>query len=148
MRKSHLLKDRVGRSRYQLLVAIGGAISGVNIAILSLRMETSPLTLGLAVVGFVLSIVALQASLRWWKEADEAVKEAHKSGWYWGGSAGLSAAGGLMGALFAIPPEVSLRRFALLPGDAGLVATGLLTALGLAFLGYWVAWAIWWLRNR
>ncbi|MDO9335129.1 MAG: hypothetical protein Q7T61_01890 [Caulobacter sp.] len=145
MQKSSPIKGSACRSRYQLLLAIFGAIGGAAIALVSLRMQTSPLTLGMAVLGFVLSIASLQASMRWWKDADEAVREAHKSGWYWGGSAGLSAAGGLTGLLFAIPPDVSLRRFALLPGDAGLIATGLLTAVVLAFVGYWIAWAAWWL---
>ena len=141
-------KGRAARSRGLLFMAFAGAAAGLVLAFTSLRMETSVITTIMAVVGFVISVASMQASLRWWKEADEAVKEAHKTGWYWGGSGGLAVAGGLLGLLFAIEPDVSLRQFALFPGDAGLMATGLLIPVVLALVGYTIAWAAWWLRNR
>lgn len=148
MQKSSPGQGRAQRSRKQLMLAFIGAAAGITVAVISLRMESSPLTLAIAVIGAVLSIVSMQASLRWWKEADEAVKEAHKTGWYWGGSGGLAVAGGLLGGLLAMEPSTSLRQFALFPGDAGLIATGLTVAISFAFVGYAIAWAIWWLRNR
>lgn len=148
MDKAPTAKGRAARSRGQLFIGFVGAIGGMTLAIVSMRMEMSVLKLVLSVVGFVVSIASLQASQRWWKQADEAVKEAHKSGWYWGGSSGLAVAGGLMALLFIVEPTVSLDRFALFPGDAGLLATGLLTAIVMAFTGYTIAWAAWWLRNR
>ena len=148
MEKTTTGKGRAARSRGQLFLAFGGATAGLVLAFTSLSLETSVFTLIMAVVGLVLSIGSMQASLRWWKEADEAVKEAHKTGWYWGGSGGLAVAGGLLGLLFALEPDVSLRQFALFPGDAGLLATGLLIPVVLAFVGYTIAWAAWWLRNR
>ncbi|WGM39151.1 hypothetical protein [Caulobacter sp. NIBR1757] len=148
MDKTTTGQGRAARSRNQLFLAFAGAAAGLVLAFASLRMETSVITAIMAVVGFVVSVASMQASLRWWKEADEAVKEAHKTGWYWGGSGGLAVAGGLLGLLFAIEPDFSLRQFALFPGDAGLMATGLLIPVVLAFVGYTIAWAAWWLRNR
>lgn len=148
MQESLKGKGRAARSRTQLLLAVVGSTAGVVLAFSALRMETGVVSAVMAVVGLVLSVSSMQASLRWWKEADEAVKEAHKTGWYWGGSGGLAVAGGLLGLLFALEPDVSLRQFALFPGDAGLIATGMLIAGGLAFVGYVIAWAAWWLRNR
>jgi hypothetical protein len=148
MQESHAGKGRAARSRIQMVFAFAGSGAGVVLAFTALRMETGVLSTILAGVGLVVSIASMQASLRWWKEADEAVKEAHKTGWYWGGSGGLAVAGGLFGLLFALEPEISLRQFALFPGDAGLIATGLLIPIVLAFVGYTIAWAAWWLRNR
>lgn len=141
-------KARADRNRFLVMLALIGAAAGLAVALVSIRMESSLLTLALAVAGVLLAMVSLQASLRWWKAADEAVKEAHKSGWYWGGGAGLSVAGGLVALLFSLDADVSLRQFAVFPGGAGLMATGLLIAILLAFAGYTVAWAAWWLRNR
>ncbi len=148
MEKTTTGKGRAARSRGQLFLAFVGAGAGLVLAFTSLRMETGVISTILAVVGLVMSIASMQASLRWWKEADEAVKEAHKTGWYWGGSGGLAVAGGLLGLLFALEPDVSLRQFALLPGDAGLMVTGLLIPIVFALVGYTIAWAAWWLRNR
>lgn len=131
-----------------MAVALIGSVAGIAVALASLRMEDTLLSLPVALAGVIFSIASLTASRRWWKEADEAVKEAHKTGFYWGATGGLSVAAGLMAALFAVEPDVSLRQFALFPGDAGLLATGLATALVLAFIGYLVGWAGWWLRNR
>lgn len=141
-------KARADRNRLLLMLAFIGAATGMAIALTALRMETGLLSVAISVVGFVISVGSLQASLRWWKEADEAVKEAHKSGWYWGGTGGLAVASGLLGLLFAVDADFSLRQFALFPGDAGLMATGLVIAIALAFTGYTIAWAAWWLRNR
>lgn len=148
MPKSSPGEGRAQRSRKQLMLAFMGAAAGLVLAFASLSMETSVVTTIMAIVGFAVSMGSIHASQRWWKEADEAVKEAHKTGWYWGGSGGLAVAGGLLGLLFALEPDFSLRQFALFPGDAGLMATGLLIPIVFAFVGYTIAWAAWWLRNR
>lgn len=148
MQKSSPGEGRAQRSRKQLMLAFIGAGAGMVLAFASLSMETSVVSTIMAVVGFAVSVASIHASQRWWKEADEAVKEAHKTGWYWGGSGGLAVSGGLLGLMFAIEPDFSLRQFALFPGDAGLMATGLVIPIVLAFVGYTIAWAAWWLRNR
>lgn len=141
-------QSRPRRSRWLLMVALVGSLAGIAVALTSIRLESALLSLPLALAGAVLSGVSLNASMRWWGEADEAVKEAHKTGFYWGATGGMALSAGLMAALFAVEPQVSLRAFALFPGDAGLLATGLATVLGLSFVGYSIGWAVWWLRNR
>ncbi|MBX3481708.1 MAG: hypothetical protein KF842_15055 [Caulobacter sp.] len=140
---------RVRRSRLLLLTAFVGAGAGVAVAVVALRMSHGLAGFLVAMAALALSAVSLHASMRWWGHADEAVREAHKTGWYWGGSIGLGVAAGLLGLLFSLDPSVSLRQFALLPGDAGLIATGIALAIGLAFAGYLICWAGWWLfRGR
>ncbi|HYE44277.1 MAG TPA: hypothetical protein VEA44_00745 [Caulobacter sp.] len=142
-------QPRTRRGRILMAVAVVGSIGGMIVALVSLRMDLGLIGLPIAAASVCLSLVSLHASRRWWAEADEAVKEAHKTGWYWGGSTGLAVAGGIMALMFAIEPSVSLRQLALFPGDAGLVATGLLTAIVLTFAGYVVGWATWWMvRGR
>ncbi|MBI1407534.1 MAG: hypothetical protein GC145_15590 [Caulobacter sp.] len=142
-------KARAHRSRILLLLTFFGAGAGVAVALLALEMDIGLAGLIFAVVGIVLATLSLIAAARWWGLADEAVKEAHKTGWYWGGSGGLGLAAGLLGPLLTLQPDVSLRRFALFPGDAGLIATGVALTIGLAFAGYLVGWAGWWiLRGR
>lgn len=138
---------RVRRSRLLLLTAFVGAGAGIVVAVVALRMSSGLAGFLVAVAAMALSAVSLRASVRWWGHADEAVKEAHKTGWYWGGSIGLGVAAGLLGILLSLDPSISLRQFALIPGDAGLLATGIALAIGLAFVGYLVCWAGWWLAR-
>jgi hypothetical protein len=140
-------KGRAERSRYLLLVSMVGAIGGIAVALTAIRMNSGLLSLAISAAGFGLSLVSLLASQRWWREADEAVKEAHKTGWYWGSTGGLALSGGILAFLFAMDPDISLRSIALLPGDSGLVATGVAAVMVLAFLGYLVGWAAWWLSR-
>ena len=142
-------KGRAERSRYLLLLGMVGAFAGIALGLTAIRMNSGLPGLAVSVVAFGLSMVSLLASQRWWREADEAVKEAHKTGWYWGSTGGLALSGGMLAFLFAVDPDISLRSIALLPGDAGLVATGVAAVMVLAFLGYLVGWAAWWLiRGR
>ena len=140
-------QPRQRRNRILLAIAFLGAIAGVVVAFISLRMENSLIGLPIALAGFGLSMISLQATRRWWGEVDEAVRETHKTGWYWGGSTGLGVAGGLAALLYSLEPTVSLRQFALFRGDAGLMATGILLATLFAFVGYGVCWAGWWLKH-
>ncbi|NBB15735.1 hypothetical protein GVN21_10250 [Caulobacter sp. SLTY] len=140
-------QPRQRRNRIMLAIALIGAIAGVVVAFISLRIENSLLGLPIAFAALGLSLLSLHATRRWWGDVDEAVREAHKTGWYWGGSVGLGVAGGIAALLFTLEPTVSLRQFAVFPGDAGLIATGILLATVLAFIGYGVCWAGWWLKH-
>ena len=140
-------QPRQRRNRILLSIALIGAVAGVLIAFISLRIENSLLGLPVALVALSISVLSLHATRRWWGAVDEAVREAHKTGWYWGGSVGLGVAGGIAALLFTVEPTVSLRQFAVFPGDAGLIATGILLASLLAFIGYGVCWAGWWLTR-
>jgi hypothetical protein len=82
----------------------------------------------------------------WWRNADEAVREAHKWAWYWGGSAGI----GLVMTLFALSSwgviELNVPPYD--DGPNGLLLSGIAVTLGAQLAGYLVAWAAWWLRHR
>jgi len=117
---------------------VGGASGFINDMGGAIADPLRAILLTITVV-FVLAI-----SLIWWRGADEAVREAHKWAWYWGGSVGI-AAGMVVFALLswdsrliALPP--------LEPADAVMI--GMTLILGLQVVGYTVAWAIWWLRRR
>jgi hypothetical protein len=140
-------QPRQRRNRILLAIALIGAAAGVVVAFISLRIENSLLGLPVALGALGLSMLSLHATGRWWGGVDEAVREAHKAGWYWGGSVGLGVAGGIAALLFTVEPTVSLRQFAVFPGDAGLIATGILLAAVLAFIGYGICWAGWWLKR-
>lgn len=114
-----------------LINAFGGpAAGGLRIALMGLTLT------------FVLGI-----TLVWWRGADEAVREAHKWAWYWGGTVGIAVGMVVFGLLswrgvaFTLPPLTQ-------DGPAGYVMTGMALILGLELVGYLVAWAIWWLRHR
>lgn len=92
------------------------------------------------------SVALIWICVAWWRGADEAVREAHKWAWYWGGSAGIGVVMGLLilttwNVIDLVPLEVS--------GDpADLIVTGIGLTLGAQFTGYLIAWAFWWLRHR
>ncbi|HEV2081653.1 MAG TPA: hypothetical protein VGR32_04280 [Brevundimonas sp.] len=113
-----------------LIDHVGGAAAGpLRIALLSA---------GVAAAAWI--------CVAWWRSADEAVREAHKWAWYWGGSTGMAAAMGLFalstwGAIdVALPPLGS--------GPDDLIMTGIAFTVGAQIVGYAIAWALWWLRHR
>ncbi|MBU1324457.1 MAG: hypothetical protein KJ676_04380 [Alphaproteobacteria bacterium] len=94
-----------------------------------------------------LSIMAVVwVCVAWWRDADEAVREAHKWAWYWGGSTGMAC----VILLFALSTweviDVTLPPLGNGPGD--LIMTGVALTVGAQGIGYVVAWAAWWLRHR
>lgn len=119
--------------------AVGGLAEGLGLAV-------PPLVTG----GVVLAIGALilWLSARWWVVADEAVREAHKFSWFWGGSAGMIVVGAITIPLVTAA-RGSVDTFGLTPAEAGMFVNGVGFTLGLMLLGYAVCWAGWWLvRNR
>ncbi len=130
-------------ARYGLVVGVSmlaGGIAGGVAAAFGDRTGSGPLivagTIGLAMA------VAIWVCARWWRDLDEAAREAHKWAWYWGSTFG----GGLgVVALFtlAYAAEASLTAEPrdLLIGGAGIVLVA-------QFVGYGIAWAVWWLRRR
>lgn len=100
-------------------------------------------------VGGLLAVLGTPFVLWWWKHADEAVREAHKWAWFWGGGTGLLI--GLIGGV----ADARLGQRRLESVFSNYVGTPL-TAFegGMLFLmltmsaGYLIAWVIWWLRHR
>jgi hypothetical protein len=88
---------------------------------------------------------------RWMQSIDEAAREAHKSAWYWGGSAGMSV-GGVVVIMASLQRAATVSIPSFLPGrsdPAAYAATGAFAMLLIMLAGYAVAWAWWWLaRSR
>lgn len=104
------------------------------------------LVLGAFVALVVLMAAAFAISAGWMRSIDEAAQEAHKSAWYWGGSAGL-AVGGVFIILAALPQAARWGGLPALWGrsdPAAYAATGAFALMTLMMAGYGIAWAIWW----
>jgi hypothetical protein len=137
------------KSAYLVYVLLSGLIGGG----ISLAISTGSLDAltGLKLfLGFfsVTLLVATPYMLVWWKKVDEAVKEAHKWAWFWGGSVGM------MLAIWV----ATINAF-----TQGVLVTGALTGLGLEnhalevgvmgtiilmSYGYIGAWVFWWSKHR
>lgn len=86
----------------------------------------------------------------WMRAIDEAAREAHKSAWYWGGSAGM-ALGGVLLILAILPQAATVELPLWLNGRNDPVAHAVTGAFGLMLFmvtGYSVAWAWWWWKRR
>jgi Na+(H+)/acetate symporter ActP len=89
-----------------------------------------------------------------WRRMDETGRTAHRSAWFWGGSAGLFLA--LVSTFFihTIPALADpLARFVDSwsakhpPGEMGFIF-GLLAAAIVQVIGYFIAWTLWWAKRR
>lgn len=132
----------VGLLGVSLLLGIGvGAASALIDAFAG--AATMPLQAALMVAA---TAAVLAICIRWWRNADEAVREAHKWAWYWGGCAGIA----VIVVMFALASwgaiEITVPAYG--EGRDGLILTGVVLTLGAQLVGYLVAWAAWWLRHR
>ncbi len=120
-----------------------GFASGGGYAVLEhFGLQPGPLTgvlMMMAVFGLIIA-----GTVWWWIKADEAVREAHKWAWYWGGSIGMTVGiailvlNGTYGGLL-LPADVS-QETAMTAGAALVLAPML--------IGYGVAWFAWWISKR
>lgn len=107
-------------------------------------------------IGVVVLAAGLAAFLAlhtyyWWRDLDEAAREAHKWAWWWGGNIGFIvwAAGFLIAAL----TSGNLAGATLLPApiphtDATLIAAGFIAAFAAQAVGYAIAWCSWWIARQ
>jgi len=139
---------RSGLGMFMLSLIGCGMIAGGVIALLENVGIVLPAWLaGLAAVA--VGGLTMLWSRGWWSRVDEAVREAHKTAWYWGGSLGMVPVMGLAAGLLFDRSGVSLDRFAVAPGDGGLILTGIVVTLLLQLTGYGLFWAGWWFsRSR
>lgn len=92
-------------------------------------------------------VIVLVASVIWWRSSDEAVLEAHKFAWYWGGTCGMAVGGVIMvmlttaGSAVSIPPVFG-------HSDTGRVVVGGVGMMFAQIAGYAIAWVGWWLKRR
>ncbi len=124
---------------------VGGITSGSFVA--GLVEPELAIKLFLAFFCFTF-VVGLPLMWVWWRKVDEAVREAHKWAWFWGGSIGimlgifLAAANVFMNGQLVATLLVS-SGFGAYPFEAGLIAMTMLVAYG-----YMAAWALWWWKHR
>lgn len=139
---------RPGLGMFMVSLMGGGVIAGVAIAL----FESIDIRLPAALAGVAAVVVGLLTMLwsrGWWGRVDEAVREAHKTAWYWGGSVGMVFVSGLAAFLWFDRSGASLGRFSMATGDGGLILTGIVVTGVLQLIGYGVFWAGWWLsRSR
>lgn len=117
------------------VAAAVGVIAGVGNVLLA--DWTHPLALAATVLlNLVVMGGAVLIGIWWWRDIDEAAREAHKWAWWWGGSVGLAAGG-------VIYLTGVSRGF----GSSDL-GDGVVLMLGAQLLGYAIAWGVWWLQRR
>ena len=129
-----------------VIVGVLGMIGGFGASFLSERPGVGGLV-GSAVFLVVVMAAALALSIWWWRNLDEAAREAHKWAWYWGGSAGMML--GLAVVFTLAIRHVDLGGF--LSADTkpiDLVVGGMMSILLFQVVGYALAWGWWWARMR
>jgi hypothetical protein len=102
---------------------------------------------GVFVVAALAMAAVLAASFWWWRGVDEAVREAHKAAWFWGGLIAVAVATPML-LLIAAAPDAQVEAWALGDDPYSLITTGVLGCLTVQIVGYSVAWAAWWLKRR
>lgn len=91
--------------------------------------------------------ISYPIGISWWKQIDEAAREAHKTAWFWGGSIGMSVAvfiaalnlffeGAILESLENLYRINNIQNFGF--------ELGLLNVMTFMGLGYMIHWGIWW----
>lgn len=125
-----------------------GAIAG-GVAALFGALGLAPAPLAYAVAVLAAGVPGLWFSWRWWQAVDEAVREAHKTSWFWGGSTALIVVGAATLGLFGITQGDAVEQFGITRQEAGMMMAGILFTVSALMIGYGVCWAGWWLaRSR
>lgn len=135
-------KERITQGIMAGALLVGGIGGAVFAASDDLGFTVAPAVL--ASGALVATIVLTVASVIYWRNLDEAAREAHKFAWFWGGSASLALT-------LPILPLLNTARLEAMfgphpPGD--WVIGGVLGLLGLQVAAYGLAWIGWWLVRR
>lgn len=127
------------------LIVFGGLLGGVIgvIGVTDLLDIRAPQPWR-SLVGFPLAVAVAWVSMVYWRNLDEAAREAHKFAWWWGGCGGLL----LVLPILSLLPLTALEDLFGAHSPHGWVAGGVLGVLLLQTTGYLVAWAGWWLVRR
>jgi len=151
------VKSRIiGRSMMAVLgllalTFIGGAIIGYLEASGALVDAGAMRFWMVVVVAVILMVGSMAAGTVWMLSIDEAAQEAHKSAWYWGGSAGM-AVGAVLLVIAMVEPVAATIDLPAVMGrtdPAAYAAAGAFAILSLMLIGYGVVWTWWWLsRSR
>ncbi len=123
-----------------------GAVCGAGYYIAKdMRLTIPPAMIGvIMVIMVVLVALGSVASVAYWRNIDEAAREAHKFAWMWGGSTAMLLA-------LPVPFLIGDARLIALMGQrppTEWVSIGLVGLIIVQLVGYGLAWAGWWLRQR
>ena len=129
------------------LTAVGLGVLAGGAAAIAVALGLAPGAIAHAVAVLVAGLAVLIVTGRWWQGADEAVQEAHKSSWFWGGSTGLLVTGAIAVALVEIALGHAPGQFGVTRAEAGLIVAGIALTAALMLIGYGLFWAAWWLRR-
>lgn len=120
-----------------------GAVCGAGYYIAQdMRLTIPPAMIG--VILLVLVVLGSVASVAYWRNIDEAAREAHKFAWMWGGSTAMAL-------VLPLPFLIGDARIVALMGQhspAEWVSIGVVGLMTAQLVGYGLAWAGWWLRQR
>lgn len=109
-------------------------------------LQKHPLSLWTLIAASLLLVAVV--SVIWWRNIDEAAREAHKWSWYWGGSAGLSGVLVLFLLIYMTGGSFGRDLIASVGLTGRELELGMATGAVLPVIGYAIAWAIWWWRRR
>jgi hypothetical protein len=121
-----------------------GVLAGLVMAVGGGLFSGAPRIPLLLLLGLVVAGPAVAVMLPWWNRTDEAARQAHLSGFFWGATAGGVAVVPLLMAPMLEPGSVALIA-RLSPEDAFFY--GALTLYGAITLGYGLFWAGWWVSR-
>ncbi len=143
-----LIKSAVGLVGILLLVFVAGIAAGY-LGAHGVISEDHAFLLVMSFFAVIMMIGAFWVGLAWMRSIDEAAREAHKSAWYWGGTAGMAVGG--IGIILATLPQAESLSIAAMDGrtdPAIYMATGAMGMMLLMLVGYTIAWGVWWLARR
>ena len=143
------MSEKSLKSLYFFYIALTAIFTAGLLLGVQLDKITSLTALKAFMVFFVVTmILSLPFVISWWKKVDEAVREAHKSSWFWGGSIGVyiilifaTANLFLDGSLTAIVLDYfGLQGYGF---EMGVILT-----IAMVSYGYMAAWGLWWAKRR
>ncbi|MEG2731040.1 MAG: hypothetical protein RR935_11020, partial [Brevundimonas sp.] len=103
-------------------------------------------SVGVVVLAAGLAVFLALNTYYWWRDLDEAAREAHKWAWWWGGNIGfIVGAAGFLGAALA---GVDLLPARIPHTDVALIAAGFIAAFAAQAIGYGIAWCGWWIARQ
>lgn len=123
--------------------AVAGLLTGAGGSILKEAGIVLPRMAAFSASVFIVAVL-FWVSIIYWRNLDEAAREAHKFAWFWG------ATGGML-VMLPIAALVSAERLVAVLGQRGpaeWVALGFASLLLAQLAGYGLVWAGWWLRQR
>ncbi len=123
-----------------------GALAGAGSALLGDQPGAIGLGVTAALIAFAMAL-GFFACVWWWRQIDEAAKEAHKWAWWWGGSAGM-AVGSVVLLTLMMRAETQPLPAGFGSAPAEIFVSGMMSILLFQMAGYLVAWAGWWLKHR